>query len=135
MRVVLQREGFVANHAVMTSLQARVLRAGTDDRFDAELAEIYELWRREEARLGIEVELRVIAYVLSRNRELREVLPFLPELNLGDPQWRYQAYSSILWPRGTLLETTSFPWWNPFSPHSRLDRFLVLDYLEAERQS
>jgi len=133
LRVVLQREGFVANHAVMTSLQARILRAGTDDRFDAELAEIYEVWRREEARLGIEVDLRVIAYVLSRTRELREALPFLPEVNLDDPQWRYQAYSSILWPRGNAVRNHRLSWWNPFSPTPDLDRLLVLDCLEAER--
>jgi hypothetical protein len=79
------------------------------------------------------VELRVMAYVLSRNRELREALPFLPDVNLDDPQWRYQAYSSILWPRGNAVRNHRLSWWSPFSSTPDLDRFLVLDCLEAQR--
>ena len=134
LRTLLEREGFLANHAVMTALQARVLRPGTDENFDAELAAILDQWRGEEERLGIEIDLRVMAYVLGRHRNLAEVLPFLPEVNLDDPQWRYQAYSSILWPRGNVVRNHRLAWWNPFATAPPVDRFLVLDCLEADRQ-
>lgn len=134
LRILLEREGFLANHAVMTALQARVLRPGTDENFDAELAAILEQWKREEERLGIEIDLRVMAYVFGRHRNLAQVLPFLPEVNLEDPQWRYQAYSSILWPRGNVVRNQKLASWNPFATVPPVDRFLVLDCLEAHRQ-
>jgi hypothetical protein len=118
----------------MTALQARVLRPGTDEHFDAELAAILEQWKREEERLGIEIDLRVMAYVFGRHRNLAQVLPFLPEANLEDPQWRYQAYSSILWPRGNVVRSQKLASWNPFATVTLVDRFLVLDCLEAHRQ-
>jgi len=133
LRVVLQREGFVANHAVMTALQTRVLRPGTNEDFDTELDAVLTEWRSEEERLGIEIDLRVIAYVFGRHRKLHRALPFLPELNLEDPQWRYQAYASILWPRGNVVRTHTLSWWNPFSTPLPPDRFLVLDCLEEAR--
>jgi superfamily II DNA or RNA helicase len=130
LRVELQREGFIANHAVMASLHSRVLRPGTNEDFDAELHAILTEWRREEERLGIEIDLRVISYVFGRHRRLHQALPFLPELNLEDPQWRYQAYASILWPRGNVVRSHTLSWWNPFATSLPPDRYLVLDCLE-----
>ncbi len=135
LRNLLEREGFLPNHAVMTALQARVLRPGTDENFDAELADILDQWRREEERLGIEIDLRVMAYVFGCHRNLGQALPFLPEANLEDPQWRYQAYSSILWPRGNVVRNQKLAWWNPFASVPPVDRFLVLDCLETDRQT
>ena len=133
LRTLLQRHGFVANHAVMAALQARVLRPGTTEDFDGELDAILTEWRAEEERLGIEIGLRVIAYVFGRHRQLAHALPFLPEMNLQDPQWRYQAYASILWPRGNVVRGHTLSWWNPFSTSPSPDRFLVLDCLELNR--
>jgi hypothetical protein len=87
-------------------------------------------WRCEEERIGIEIDLRVIAYVFGQHRSLDQALPFLPEANLEDPQWRYQAYASILWPRGNVVRNQKLSWWNPFAPTVLADRFLVLDCLE-----
>ena len=129
----LQCHGFVANHAVMAALHARVLRPGTTEEFDVELSNILDQWRTEEERLGIEIDLRVIAYVFGRHRELGRALPFLPEMNLEDPQWRYQAYASILWPRGNVVRSHNLSSWNPFCPLPLPDRLLVLDCLEVDR--
>lgn len=132
LRRILQSEGFVTSHSVMAAIQARILRPGTDEAFDDELRDILASWRSEEERLGIEIDVRVIAYTFSRHRRLSQALPFLPEVNLDDPQWRYQAYCSILWPRGNVVRRRDVPW-QPFSKTPPIDRFLVLDCLEESR--
>lgn len=133
LRGVLQEAGFLTNHPVMTALQNRILRSGADEAFDDELADILRIWRAEEERLGIEVDLRVIAYVLGRSRDLGEALAFIPAENRNDPRWRYQVYSSVLWPRGNVVRRNALSWYAPFSNVLPVDRFLVLDCLEADQ--
>ena len=58
LRHALRQEGLSADHAVISSLNLRVLRPGSSPSTDAALLDALELWDRAEQLLGIELDAR-----------------------------------------------------------------------------
>jgi hypothetical protein len=61
----LAKGRFVTFHAFMVALANRVLRPGLSLESDAFFLEAMRRWDAEEARLGVELDARVLAYRLS----------------------------------------------------------------------
>jgi hypothetical protein len=85
LRYALRQDGLSADHAVISSLNLRVLRPGSSSSTDTALLDALELWDRAEQLLGIELDARSIAYASSRQ---------------AGSQLSLEQVYSLLWPRG-----------------------------------
>lgn len=126
----LDRHNVQATHSVMVSLNARVLRAGSSAKSDALLNEITGFWSAEEDRLGVEIDARVFAYVVSSfdrfKTQLADVLrPFGDEA-----EGRLSSYSllyGLLWPRGVAIRERVLASYNPYCKMVPADPRLIRD--------
>jgi len=83
----------------------------------------------EEARLGIEIDARVFAYVASANEDLDHALTHIGQFLSSDRTWRFQAIYGLLWPRGNVIRGRALSTHNRFSTIPIADRELLLDLL------
>lgn len=131
LRKVLSSQGILVTHPVMTAINARVLRPRSNQETDKLLLDLIRLWHEEEERLGIEIDARVFAYVVSNDDQLDRAL-----LHLGLVQpnlyWRFQAIYGLLWSRGNILRSRALSSYNPFAVLPDADRELLLDVLQKD---
>ncbi|MBD2525623.1 protein DpdJ [Nostoc sp. FACHB-133] len=130
LRKVLSSKGILVTHPVMTAINARVLRPGSTSETDKLLLDLIRLWHQEEARLGIEIDARVFAYVASNDDQLDQAL-----LHLGlmqpNPYWRFQVIYGLLWARGNIIRSRALSSYNPFVVIADADREILLDILQV----
>jgi len=131
---LLVADGFIASHAVTTSLHARVLKLGSAATTDELLQDYLTQWSDEELRCGIEIDSRVFAYSRSLTSELDGALAHLsaPTSATSREQWRYSTLYGLFWPRGSAALTQSLRARNPFAAHLNTDRRLALAALERD---
>lgn len=122
------------SHSVMAALSARVLRPGTSKATDGLLRNLLDRWDLEESRLGIEIEMRALAFALSSEETLDQALVNGGSLPFGPGQdrrqWRCNALSSMLWPRGMQARNHALCLWNPYVTSPLTERWLVSDELD-----
>jgi hypothetical protein len=131
LRGALGARGLVASHAVMSALQARVLRPGSSAATDALLHRLISAWRADEERLGVEIDARVFAYVASTASDLGDVLSHIGTAYHQDARWRFRVIYSLLWPRGHAVRARALASYNPFVELPATDRELLADCLAS----
>jgi hypothetical protein len=110
LRSALRDAGVAADHAVVSTLNLRVLRPGSSRATDSALLQALALWDRAEEALGIELDARSIAYAMSRAPDV--------DLNLE------QVYS-LLWPRGRAARGSGRSAYSRFGDLPALDPLLL----------
>lgn len=134
LRRALMQEGFTPFHGFLVALGNRVLRPGSGPATDLYLSRVLDLWQREEARIGIEVDLRVMSYYLSQSDEIDRVVS-----DIGAPPgndrvaWRIGAIYGLLWPRGRAIRQSALQMRNPFCELSMIERLLVVETIGDDR--
>lgn len=134
LRLALLRDGFSPFHGFLVSMGNRVLRSGTGPATDAYLSSAIDCWKKEEERLGLEIDLRVICYWLSQAADIEDVVA-----ETGIPSgedriaWRMSAISGLLWGRGREIRQTSLQVRNQFSELPPVERLLVIDSIVDDR--
>lgn len=134
LRAAMVREGFSPFHGLMVSLSSRLLRPGAGPAMDSYLSSVLTQWEREERRLGIEIDLRVLCYWLSQSAEIDDVVS-----ELGFPaasekgSWRMSAIYGLLWARGRMVRQAPLQLRSPFSDLPSLERLILLESLSDER--
>jgi hypothetical protein len=128
---ILAARGVAVSHPVVAGLNARILRPGSSSRTDALLRGLIHQWQDEEARLGVEIDARIFAYLASASDDVdRAVTP--PPGALGDArQHRFATIYGLLWPRGSAVRAASLRPANPYHPLPPTDRLLVLSALHT----
>ena len=131
LRQEMNSEGFVQFHSFMVSLNNRILRPGSNQGSDQLLYEIMTTWKTQEARLGIEIDARILAYVLGQHLKIEDVL----QIELGEVatehimQWRFNSIYGLLWPRGRTVRQANLSLYNPFRDFANSERLLVKERL------
>lgn len=128
LRQVLINKDLFITPSVMTAINARILRPGSNEETDRLLRQLITLWRQEEERLGIEIDSRVFAYHRSEDNSLDHALQNLG-LSQTNSYWRFQVIYGLLWKRGNIIRSSSLFSYNPFTPLPEPDRELLLDIL------
>lgn len=109
-RSLVQRNQAVF-HGFMAALSSRILRPHTPPDLDALLADFMQRWDELEARLGVEVDARVICALISREDRIDQV--FLAagfDLPEGDrTTWRFSVLLGLVWARGHALRNHALP--------------------------
>jgi hypothetical protein len=134
LRKSLAARGFVLFHGFLSALSNRILKPGSSGSTDAFLGRSLQTWQQEEVRLGVELDLRVVAYALSQTDAIDRVVED-SGITLLDQElsvWRFNTIYGFLWPRGSAIRQTSLNLYNPFSASPPTERLLVADYLLEE---
>lgn len=134
LRRTLMQEGFSPFHGFLVALGNRVLRPGSGAATDRYLSQVLDQWQGEEARLGIEVDLRVMSYYLSQSDDIDHVVS-----DIGSPPgsgraaWRIGAISGLLWPCGRAIRQSALQIRNPFTELPLIERLLVEETIGDDR--
>lgn len=131
LRQTLAAQGYVTFHPFIVALANRILRPGSGPASDAFLLDGLTLWSAEEARLGVELDARVIAYRLARRSGIDAALS---EAGIETPannpeQWRFGVIYSLLWPRGAHIRRSGLALYSPFGDLPPAEPLLVKAHL------
>jgi len=130
----LVQAGFAPFHGFLASMGNRVLRQGSGPASDQYLARTLAHWDTLEHRLGIEIDLRVISFFLSRSDEIDQVIPEMSVVSAGDRvAWRMSAIYGLLWSRGQAVRQAALQIRNPFCSLPPVERLLVAEALQDDR--
>lgn len=132
LRCCLAVRGFVLYHAFLAAVATRLLRPGATPDSDTYLQRVVGAWVAEEARLGIELDGRSVAYRASRDAEIDTILASAGmSLPAGDqrPAWRFNAVYGLLWRRGREVRQIGLTPYHPFCALPAAERLLVSAWL------
>ena len=134
LRHVLAEEGFVTFHAFLVALANRILRPGSSTDSDAFFLDAVRVWNAEEARLGVELDARVLAYRLARSDDIDAVLGLagIDAPTVNPDQWRFGVIYGLLWPRGPHIRQSGLRIYSPFSELPAPDPLLLQSYLAED---
>lgn len=135
LRRELLKAGFLPFHGFWVSMANRLLRPASSFSTDAYLHSAIQKWRSEEQRLGIEIDMRVICYWLSKMPDIDSVID---ESGIPPGQerqaWRLNAIYGLLWARGRSIRHAPLQTRNPFAELPPVERLLVIDTIKNERE-
>jgi len=134
LRRSLLLEGFSPFHGFLVAIGNRILRPGSGPATDQYLSKVLKQWQLEEERIGIEIDLRVMTYFLSRSDEIDRVVTDVgapPAADRG--AWRSSAIGGLLWPRGQAIRRSSLQIRNPFAELPIIERLLVAETIGDDR--
>jgi hypothetical protein len=134
LRHVLAEEGFVTFHAFLVALANRILRPGSNSDSDAFFLDAVRFWNEEEARLGVELDARLLAYRLARSDDIDSVLGLagIDAPTVNPDQWRFGVIYGLLWPRGPQIRQSGLRVYSPFSELPVPDPLLLQSYLAED---
>jgi hypothetical protein len=128
LRAELSHSGIQPSPTLLVSLNARLLRPGSNRDTDEFMANALQQWDESERHLGIDIDPRVFALVKSSDESLDRI--FAGELVVSTDSsavaWRYGVLYGLFWPRGAQIRAESLRVWNPFERALECDRLLVL---------
>ena len=133
LRHTLAEEGFVTFHAFLVALANRILRPGSSSDSDAFFLDAMRMWNAEEARLGVELDARVLAYRLARSDDIDAALALagIDAPTVNPDQWRFGVIYGLLWPRGAHIRQSGLRLYSPFADLPVPDP-LLLQHILAE---
>ncbi|MBP9806661.1 MAG: hypothetical protein KBE22_17435, partial [Candidatus Accumulibacter sp.] len=135
LRHALLKDGFSPFHGFVVSVGNRILRPGAGPGTDRYLADAIKAWNSQEARLGVEIDLRVICFWLSQKTDIDSIVDEAGIPPGHDRQaWRMNAIYGLLWARGRFIRSAALQTRNPFLELPPLERLLVIDSVVDERQ-
>ncbi|TCP53873.1 helicase-like protein [Tumebacillus sp. BK434] len=126
----LQDRGTLTTHTVMSSIFNRILKPASSRQSDQLLYDLIETWNAEEARLGVELDARVFAYVASASSQIYDrfqaALAHIDSNLVDDENWRYQLIYSLIWARGNSIRSKNLSSYNPYVEDIQAERMLLL---------
>ena len=130
LRTTLFEVGLACDHSIVAALSTRLLRPGSAQALEGLVSDLLTLWDQLEARLGVDVELRVFAYVAASNAELRNRLRGLAFGHAGQPGWEIGQIVGLLWSRGYRLRSSALQTYSPFRKYEPTDRLLFTEVIK-----
>jgi len=129
LRDLLLRRGYTPHHALLTSLHSRLLRPGSSMDTDELLRRLVTLLEDQEVRVGVEMDMRVFAYVASLDPDIQQAFDSIPEFEGGQANWRCSVIYGLLWPHGNAIRSRGLYYPHPFSEQPPADAQLLQDLL------
>jgi hypothetical protein len=127
LRTTLFEVGMACDHAIVSALSTRLLRPGSGPALEGLVNDLVNRWDAIESRLGIDVELRVFAYVAASDPEVRRRLQGVAFGHAGEHGWEIGQIVGLLWSRGYRLRSSALQTYSPFRKYEPTDRLLFAD--------
>ena len=101
---------------------------------DAFFLDAVRLWNAEEARLGVELDARLLAYRLARSDDIDSALGLagIDAPTVNPDQWRFGVIYGLLWPRGPQIRQSGLRVYSPFAELPVPDPLLLKSYLAED---
>lgn len=131
MREAMFASGIDTDQSVIAALGTRVLRPGSSQDVESLLTDLLRQWNDLESALGIEVELRVFAYLAAANPDVRRRLGTLAHGSAQEPRWAHGQLVGILWPRGYRLRAAGLQTYSPYSELESSERLLYAHLVDG----
>ena len=131
LRTSLFAAGLACDHAIISALSTRLLRPGSNESVDLLVADLLVKWDEIESRLGIDVELRVFAYVALADPDLKQRLLAVAHGHEGQQGWEIGQVVGLLWSRGYRLRSSALQTYSPFRKYEPTERLLFRGLIEA----
>ena len=125
LREKMFHSGIDADQTVVSALATRLLRPGSDASVEQLCRDLLSRWDALEERLGLEVDLRVFAYIAAQLAETRRSLAAIASHTNDDPSWTVGQVVGLLWSRGSKLRASSLQSYNPYCKPPDTERLLV----------
>ena len=93
------------------------------------MADLIRRWDDMESRLGIDIELRVFAYVAVSDPEIRRRIQALALGHAGQPGWEIGQIVGLLWSRGYRVRSAALQAYSPFRDYEPTDRLLFAEVI------
>ena len=119
------RTGIDADQTVVSALATRLFRSGSDTSVEQLCRDLLGRWDALEDELGLEVDLRVFAYIAAQHDETRRALAAIASETDQNPEWTVGQIVGLLWPRGSKLRAASLDSYNPYCQPPGTERLLV----------
>lgn len=130
LRTAMFDVGLACDHAIVSALSTRLLRPGSSQALEGLVAELINRWDAIESRLGVDVELRVFAYVAASDPEILSRLQAVALGHAGQPGWEIGQIVGLLWSRGYRLRSSALQTYSPFRKYEPTDRLLFVDVVQ-----
>jgi hypothetical protein len=127
LRTNLFEVGLGCDHSIVAALSTRLLRPGSAQAVEGLVDELLQRWDELESRLGIDVELRVFAYVAASDSEIRKRIQTIARGQVGESGWEIGQIVGLLWSRGYRLRSSALQAYSPFRKYEPTDRLLFAD--------
>jgi hypothetical protein len=128
----LEEENLSVTPSVKVALSTRFLRPGASNATDVLLDGLLSKWSSLEAALGLEIDPRIFAHLISGDQRLDQSLGVVLPVDADARTWRFNAFISLLWPRGSWLRTRPVELWRSFQDDSPApDRSLLAQRLKV----
>lgn len=124
LRIALFKTGLACDHAMISALSTRVLRPGSGQALEALVADLIRRWDDMESRLGIDIELRVFAFVAASDPDVRRRIQAAAQGHVRDPGWEIGQIVGLLWSRGYRVRSAALQVYSPFRNFEPTERLL-----------
>lgn len=125
LRESLFQIGLPSDPTVVSALATRLLRPASETAVEELCGSLLDRWDALEAALGVEVDLRVFAFVASQSIEVRDALRRVASHDAGADGWVVGQIVGLLWSRGSRLRSASLQAYNPYCELPATERLLV----------
>ena len=125
LREKMFRSGIDADQTVISALATRLLRPGSNAYVEELCRDLLGLWDTLEREFGLEIDIRVFAYLASQDDETRLSLAAITSRTNHDPKWTVGQIVGLLWPRGSRLRAASLQNYNPYRQLPDTERLLL----------
>lgn len=129
LRTAMFEVGLACDHAIVSALSTRLLRPGSSQALEGLVSDLINRWDAIESQLGVDVELRVFAYVAASDPEMRRRLQGIARGQAGQPGWEIGQIVGLLWSRGYRLRSSALQTYSPFRKYEPTDRLLFADVI------
>jgi hypothetical protein len=137
LRQFLAIQGHGVFHGYVSAISNRLLRPNSPQDLDALLAELLQDWDALEARLGVEVDARVMCAVFSHDSRIDAAFA-AAEFQVPANQlvtWRFSMLLGVLWARGHGLRAHALPVMERFAETPMIaDRLLLAPWLSQPQR-
>lgn len=134
LRVALFDTGLACDHAMISALSSRLLRPGSSQALELLIADLLMRWDDMESRLGIDIELRVFAYVAASDPDLRRRVQSFTGGRVGQAGWEIGQIVGLLWSRGYRVRSSALQAYSPFREYEPTERLLFAEVIRPPDQ-
>lgn len=135
LRVAMFHYGMPNDPSVTSALATRFLRPGSTDLVDALAVRLLQMWDALEESLGIEIELRVFAFVAANDAEIQQRLQAVTQQVASPCANEIGQIVGLLWPRGSRIRSAALETYNPYVDNEPTERLLLTSLLTRSHQA
>lgn len=125
MRSEMYGRGLPTDPTVVSALATRLFKPGTSHETEDLVEELLSRWDHTERALGVELELRVFAFLCSQDGETVRVLESVVGVGASDTDWALNQIVGLLWNRGARVRAAALQIYNPYTSLQQPERLLV----------